>query len=128
MIAAGGPIPKRVAYANAVAASDLPAATKAICLLIADSATTESGRAWPSRTMLARQLGVTPGTVSAHTSRAETEGYLFKQRRKNGAVRYTLTIPTPSGPLWGYPLPTQRAVPRVDKWSGYPPSYESWES
>ncbi|WP_354516878.1 helix-turn-helix domain-containing protein [Paenarthrobacter sp. 4246] len=125
-MAAGSKVPKRVAYADAVAASGLPATTKAICLLISESANPESGRAWPSRAMLARRIGLTPGAISGHTSKAEAEGYLFKQRRRNGTVRYTLTIPTPSGPLWGLPSPTQRAVPQADKWAGYQPSYEGW--
>lgn len=119
MIAASGPMLKQRVYADAVAASELPARTKAICLLIAEYATRESGRAWPPMSRLARDAGVTPSTISAHTSRAEKAGYLFKQRRKGGSVLYTLTIPTESGPLWGPATSTQRAVPRAEKWLGH---------
>lgn len=36
------------------------------------------------------------------------------------------TVPTPSGPLWRPPIPTQRAVPPAQKWSGTPAIYEGW--
>jgi DNA-binding transcriptional ArsR family regulator len=124
VIAAVGPTPRRQAYADAIGASDLPARTKEVCLLIAGFSTGESARAWPALSRLAREAGVTPGTVSRHTAVAEDAGYLFKQRRKNNSVLYTLTIPTAGGPLWGPPIPTQGAVPRGEKWSGMPASYE----
>lgn len=124
MIVATGPTSRQRVYADAVAASDLPSGTKAICLLIAEFSTGDSGRAWPLMSRLARDTGVTPGTISARTTRAEKAGYLFKQRRKKGSVLYTLTIPTASGPLWGPPIPTRRAVPRAEKWTGTPASYE----
>lgn len=126
MTGAVGPTSRRRVYEDAVAASDLPPRTKAICLLIAGSATGESARAWPALRRLAEGAGVTPGTVSRHTAIAEKAGYLFKQRRKNSSVLYTLTIPTAAGPLWGPVIPTQRAVPRAEKWSGTPASYEGW--
>jgi DNA-binding transcriptional ArsR family regulator len=116
--------PKRLLYADAIAASNLPPRTQAICLLIAGFSTDQSGRSWPPMSRLARDADVTPGTISTHTTRAEKAGYLFKQRRKNGSVLYTLTIPTASGPLWGPAIPTQRAVPRAEKWSGTPAFYE----
>jgi hypothetical protein len=92
-------------YSRAIRDSDLPTGARATCWALATFARNESGRAWPSLKILSKATGLTPAIISKHTGLAEERGYLHKERRFNGSIIYTITIPitgeTPGTPEAG---------------------------
>ncbi|NYD78437.1 helix-turn-helix domain-containing protein [Arthrobacter cupressi] len=80
-------------YAKAIANSDLPSGVRATCWALATFADNETGLAWPSVKKLSEAAGLSRAVVSKHTTLAEAKGYLRKDRRYNGSIFYTITIP-----------------------------------
>jgi hypothetical protein len=80
-------------YSRAIRDSDLPTGTRATCWALAAFARNRDGKAWPSLKRLSKATGLTPAVLSKHTGLAEERGYLHKERRFNGSIVYTITIP-----------------------------------
>ncbi|MET3945796.1 DNA-binding transcriptional ArsR family regulator [Arthrobacter sp. UYCu512] len=80
-------------YAKAIAQSDLPTGTRATCWAIGTFANNNSGRAFPTVRTIAEATGLSEPVVSKHTAIAESRGYLHKERRFNGSIVYTITVP-----------------------------------
>jgi DNA-binding transcriptional ArsR family regulator len=87
-------VPSRpLQYARAVAQSGLPTGTRTVCWAIASFANNDTGRAFPTVRAIAEATGLSQPVVSKHTSLAESGGYLHKERRFNGSIIYTITVP-----------------------------------
>lgn len=91
------PVPGRAAmplqYAMEIRKSGMPTGARAVCWALATFAKNETGKAWPGLKALSEATGLTPDTISKHTRLAEEKGYLHKERRFNGSILYTITIP-----------------------------------
>jgi DNA-binding transcriptional ArsR family regulator len=87
-------VPSRpLQYAKAIAQSSLPTGTRATCWAIGSFANNDTGRAFPTVRAVAEATGLSQPVVSKHTALAESKGYLHKERRFNGSIIYTITVP-----------------------------------
>lgn len=118
-------VPSRpLQYAKSIAQSDLPAGTRATCWAIATFANNGTGRAFPTVRTIAGATGLSEPVVSKHTAFAESKGYLHKERRHNGSIIYTITVPlvadTESGESPGtYAVHVESpAVQQAGPWAG----------
>jgi DNA-binding MarR family transcriptional regulator len=90
-------VPSRpLQYARAIAQSSLPTGTRATCWAIGSFANNDTGRAFPTVRAIAEATGLSQPVVSKHTAIAESRGFLHKERRYNGSIIYTITVP-PAG-------------------------------
>lgn len=87
-------VPSRpLQYLRAVRESDLPTGARAVCWALASFANNNTGKAYPAVKTLADATGESAPIVSKYTQLAEERGYLHKDRRHNGSIIYTITIP-----------------------------------
>jgi hypothetical protein len=101
MTAAVG-IPSRpLQYARAIARSGLPTGARATCWAIGSFANNTTGRAFPTVRAIAKATGLSEPVVSKHTAIAESHGFLHKERRYNGSIIYTITVPSEGGDYGG---------------------------
>jgi DNA-binding transcriptional ArsR family regulator len=100
-------MPTRWDVTKAVRASDLPAPSRLVMLVLADVAEVGTAeipeRFTPSLTVLARETGLGKSTVAAHLAALETAGWVVRHRPYEAAMargertRYRLTVPGAGG-------------------------------
>lgn len=93
MISVPGVPSRPLQYLKAIANADLPAGTRATGWAVAGFAENDTGDAFSSVARLAKATELSKDTISRHTKRAESAGYLLKHIRRNNSILYTITIP-----------------------------------
>lgn len=93
MSATPTPAPNRFEWERALLASDLPATTRLVALVLATWAGADM-KCWPSRPTIADRAGISVRTVATHLQRLRDHGWIRSRRGAPGrSNRYTLTVP-----------------------------------